>query len=84
MKERFEVIREICHGKSCLYIGIVGDVPHHLRSPHKWVFHHVGEVSSELVGLDLEATALATLRARGYRNLVCAMRRISRCARGST
>ncbi|CAN5795137.1 hypothetical protein BH24ACI4_BH24ACI4_26440 [soil metagenome] len=72
MKERFEVIREICKGRTCLDIGIVGDLQHHLREPDKWVFHHVGEVCSELVGLDLEASALAALRRRGYRNLVCA------------
>jgi SAM-dependent methyltransferase len=72
MKERFEIIREICRGKRCLDIGIVGDLQHHVRQPDKWVFHQIGQVSSELVGLDLEAAALGALRGRGYRNLVCA------------
>lgn len=72
MKERFDIIRDICRGRVCLDVGMVGNLQHHLQQPEKWVFHHVLQVSRELVGLDLEANALAVLRAKGYRNLVCA------------
>jgi 2-polyprenyl-3-methyl-5-hydroxy-6-metoxy-1,4-benzoquinol methylase len=72
MKERFDTITEVCRGKRCLDIGTVGDVQHHLHAPAKWLFHHVAQVASFLVGVDLDPAALAAFRAKGYRNLVCA------------
>jgi SAM-dependent methyltransferase len=72
MKERFDIIREICRGKSCLDVGLVGSLQHRLEQPEKWVFHHVLQVARDLTGLDLDCGSLAILRARGHRHLVCA------------
>lgn len=71
MRERFDIIRDHCRDKTCLDVGIVGDLDHHLRAPEKWVFNHIGAVARELVGLDLDADALAVLRRKGHSNLVC-------------
>jgi 2-polyprenyl-3-methyl-5-hydroxy-6-metoxy-1,4-benzoquinol methylase len=69
---RFEIIREICSGKTCLDVGTVGDLHHHLAENDKWVYNHVAQVARKVVALDLDMKALAFLSKRGYRSLVCA------------
>jgi 2-polyprenyl-3-methyl-5-hydroxy-6-metoxy-1,4-benzoquinol methylase len=71
MKDRFEIITDLCRDRRCLDVGTVGDVAHHLREPEKWLFARIGKVASLVVGLDIDPKALAVARAKGYRNLVC-------------
>jgi 2-polyprenyl-3-methyl-5-hydroxy-6-metoxy-1,4-benzoquinol methylase len=69
--ERFDVIREVCRGKYCLDVGLVGDLDHHLREPAKWVFHHVRTVARRAVGMDIDGNALARVHQDSPGLLVC-------------
>lgn len=83
VRSRFEIILDLCKGKSVLDVGCVGqfkadqsiggvgpDIPgSESRRPPPWLHGKIAEVASRCVGVDLDDDKVAAMRRSGYEAL---------------